>query len=63
MGCFATQVARSWKTVARVSTRQAAAALVQGLAATTFMTDVYAVKAGDTVLVHTVAGGLGLLFA
>jgi NADPH2:quinone reductase len=67
MGCFATHVARSWKNVAPlpagVSTKQAAAALVQGLTATTFMTDAYAVKAGDTVLVHTVAGGLGLLFA
>jgi NADPH:quinone reductase-like Zn-dependent oxidoreductase len=67
MGCFATHVARSWKNVAPlpagVSTKQAAAALVQGLTATTFMTDAYAVQAGDTVLVHTVAGGLGLLFA
>jgi NADPH2:quinone reductase len=67
MGCFATHVARSWKTIAPlpagVSTRQAAAALAQGLTATTFMTDASAVKAGHTVLVHTVAGGLGLLFA
>ena len=27
------------------------------------MTEAYDVKSGDTVLIHTVAGGLGLLFA
>jgi NADPH2:quinone reductase len=36
---------------------------VQGLTAVTFMNDAYAVQKGDTLLVHTVAGGLGLLFA
>jgi NADPH2:quinone reductase len=41
----------------------AGGALLQGLTALTFMTDAYDVKKGDTVLVHTVAGGLGLLFA
>jgi NADPH2:quinone reductase len=46
-----------------VSLATAGAALLQGLTAVTFMTEAYNVKAGDTVLVHTVAGGLGLLFA
>lgn len=34
-----------------------------GATALTFITEAYPVQAGDTVLVHTVAGGLGLLFA
>ena len=34
-----------------------------GATALTFVTEAYNVRAGDTVLVHTVAGGLGLLFA
>jgi NADPH:quinone reductase len=67
MGIFASHVSRSWKVVAPipegVSTREAAAAFLQGLTAITFMNDAYDVKQGDTVLVHTVAGGLGLLFA
>jgi NADPH2:quinone reductase len=46
-----------------VSLATAGAAVLQGLTAVTFMTEAYNVKAGDTVLVHTVAGGLGLLFA
>jgi NADPH2:quinone reductase len=37
--------------------------LLQSPTAVKFMTEAYNVKAGDTVLVHTVAGGLGLLFA
>lgn len=46
-----------------VSTQLAAAALLQGLTAVTFFEEAYKVKKGDTILVHTVAGGLGLLFA
>ncbi|KAJ7922766.1 hypothetical protein B0H13DRAFT_2249412 [Mycena leptocephala] len=46
-----------------VSTRTAAAALSQGLTVVTFMEEAYTVRKGDTILVHTVAGGLGLLFA
>lgn len=41
----------------------AGAALLQGLTALTFMTEAHAVRAGETVLVHTVAGGLGLIFS
>ena len=46
-----------------VPTKIAAAALLQGLTAVTFFEEAYKVKKGDTILVHTVAGGLGLLFA
>ena len=34
-----------------------------GATALTFITEAYNVQKGDTILVHTVAGGLGLLFA
>ncbi|CAK5264327.1 unnamed protein product, partial [Mycena citricolor] len=44
-------------------TRDAAAASSQGLTALTFIEEAYKVKKGDVILVHTVAGGLGLLFA
>ncbi|KAH9929813.1 NAD-P-binding protein [Fomitopsis serialis] len=46
-----------------VSLITAGAALLQGLTALTFITESYDVKKGDYVFVHTVAGGLGLLFA
>jgi NADPH2:quinone reductase len=46
-----------------VSTRTAAAVLLQGLTATTFMEEGYNVQKGDIILIHTVAGGLGLLFS
>jgi NADPH:quinone reductase len=36
---------------------------LQGLTAVTFTEDAYDVKKGDVILVHTIAGGLGLLFA
>ncbi len=39
----------------------AAAAMLQGLTAHYLMTSTYAVKPGDTVLVHAAAGGVGLL--
>ncbi|KAF8582155.1 NAD-P-binding protein [Ramaria rubella] len=45
-----------------ISTRVAAASLVQGLTALTFMTEAYEPQPGDWILVHTAAGGLGLLF-
>jgi NADPH2:quinone reductase len=44
-----------------VSTETAAAALLQGLTAHYLLHDSYAVRAGDTVLVHAAAGGMGLL--
>lgn len=46
-----------------ISTRLAAAALLQGLTTLGQVTESYDVKNGDTVLIHTVAGGVGLLHA
>jgi len=46
-----------------ISTREGAAGLLQGLTALTFVTEAYKVKRGDSILVHTVAGGVGSLFA
>ena len=46
-----------------ISTKIAAAAALQGLTAVTFTEEGYDVKKGDIILVHTVAGGLGLLFS
>jgi NADPH2:quinone reductase len=44
-----------------VSDEQAAAVLLQGLTAQYLVEDSYAVRAGDKVLVHAAAGGVGLL--
>jgi NADPH:quinone reductase len=46
-----------------VSPRMAAAALLQGMTALTLLTESHNVQAGEIVLVHTVAGGVGLLMA
>ncbi|KAI1798102.1 NAD(P)-binding protein [Ganoderma leucocontextum] len=66
-GAFSEYVTVPWnKTYALpdgVSTRDAAAGLLQGATALTFATEAYNVQKGDVVLVHTVAGGLGLIFA
>jgi len=67
LGTHATYVAVPWQKVypipASVSTRAAAAILLQGLTVATFVEEAYKVKKGDTILVHTIAGGVGLLFA
>lgn len=44
-----------------VSTKEAAAALLQGLTAWTLLKEAYPVQKGDHVLVHAAAGGVGLL--
>jgi len=44
-----------------VTTRQAAAAMVQGMTAYYLACTTYPLKAGDTCLVHAAAGGVGLL--
>lgn len=46
-----------------ISSLTAAASLLQGITAVSFFEEAYKVQKGDTILVHTVAGGLGLLFA
>ncbi|KAG6841743.1 hypothetical protein C0991_007629, partial [Blastosporella zonata] len=67
LGTHASHISVPWKFVypvpENVSTRTAAAGLLQGLTAYTFFEEAYKVKKDDTILVHTVAGGLGLLMA
>lgn len=67
MGAFAEYVSVPWTKIFpvpdAVSVDLAAASLTQGLTAITFMTESHNVKKGETILVHTVAGGLGLIFA
>ena len=67
LGIHATYASVPWDSVypvpSSISTQVAAASLAQGLTAITFFEEAYKVKKGDTILVHTVAGGLGLLFA
>ncbi|TFY77519.1 hypothetical protein EWM64_g6493 [Hericium alpestre] len=46
-----------------ISTRTAAASVLQGLTALTLLTESHNVQKGETVLIHTVAGGVGLLMA
>ncbi|KAH9928988.1 NAD(P)-binding protein [Amylocystis lapponica] len=65
LGAFAEYIIVPWKKVFPIPESvpfvTAAAALTQGATAITFMTESYNVQQGDIVLVHTVAGGLGLL--
>ena len=49
------------KLPAGVSTRQAAAVMLQGMTAHYLVDTTYALKPGDTCLVHAAAGGVGLL--
>src|SRR3989440_6431896 len=44
-----------------LSTRQGAAAMLQGLTAHYLACSTYPLKSGDTCLVHAAAGGVGLL--
>ena len=44
-----------------VDSRSAAAVLLQGMTAQYLVTDTYRLQAGDTVLIHAAAGGLGQL--
>lgn len=44
-----------------IDDRTAAALMMQGLTASHFATDFYAVRTGDVALVHAAAGGVGLL--
>jgi NADPH2:quinone reductase len=46
---------------ASVSTKQGAAAMLQGMTAHYLATSTYPLKSGDTCLVHAAAGGVGLL--
>jgi len=67
LGVHATYISVPWKSAfpvpSSISTQVASASLLQGITAVSFFEEAYKVKKGDTVLVHTVAGGVGLLFA
>jgi NADPH:quinone reductase len=52
---------KAWVLPENVSLADAAASTLQGLTALTFITESYNIQKGDTVFVHTIAGGLGLL--
>lgn len=64
-GTFAEYIAVPWaKTYpipSTLSTLTATAGTLQGTTALSFMTESYNVQKGDLILIHTVAGGLGLL--
>jgi NADPH2:quinone reductase len=47
---------------AGITTRDAAAAMLQGMTAHYLATSTYPLKPGDTCLIHAAAGGVGLLF-
>jgi NADPH:quinone reductase len=57
----AVPVARLVKLPAGVTTKQGAAAMLQGMTAHYLACSTYPLKAGDTCLVHAAAGGVGLL--
>lgn len=67
LGTHATHISVPWKWAypipPSISTRVAAASLLQTITVCSFFEEAYKVEKGDTILVHTVAGGLGLLFA
>jgi NADPH2:quinone reductase len=59
-------IAPAWKVVPlpeAISFETAAAVMLQGLTAHYLTHDSYAIQAGDTVLVHSISGGVGLLLA
>jgi len=61
---FAEYTAVPWKNVyplpETVSLLTGGATILQGLTALTLLTEAYPVKEGDTILIHTIAGGFGL---
>lgn len=65
MGSYAEYVkipaSRAVEVPAEMTDEQAAAAMLQGLTAHYLSHDTYALKEGDTALVHAAAGGVGLL--
>jgi NADPH2:quinone reductase len=64
-GTHATFVSAPWKNVFPVpeplTTKTAAATLIQGLTAVSFSEEAYNIQKGDVILIHAVSGGLGLL--
>jgi len=64
LGAFAEYMAVPWKDVfpipLGVTTLAAAAGLLHGLTAASFIEEAYMVQKDDVILIHTVAGGLGM---
>jgi len=64
-GALAEYLAVPWSDVflitPGITTLTATAALLQGVTATSAVEEAYTVQKGDIILIHTVAGGLGLL--
>ncbi|KAI6012610.1 hypothetical protein F5J12DRAFT_819149 [Pisolithus orientalis] len=65
LSSHAEYISVAWKTAypvpESITARTAAASLIQGLTAISFMEESYNVQKGDIILIHTIAGGLGLL--
>ena len=55
------QADRVVKIPAGIADHQAAAMMLQGMTVRYLIREVYAVKAGDTILIHAAAGGVGLI--
>jgi NADPH2:quinone reductase len=58
------RIVPAWRVLALpddIDDRTAAAMMVQGMTARYLLKDTYAVKPGDTILVHAAAGGVGLI--
>ncbi|PFH52349.1 hypothetical protein AMATHDRAFT_57416 [Amanita thiersii Skay4041] len=66
LGTHSTYISVPWKNVYPIpdslSLLVGAAGLLQGLTAVSFFHEAYDVQKGDVILIHTIAGGLGLLF-
>jgi NADPH2:quinone reductase len=64
-GAYATQrivpAARVVRLPAAIAARTAAAMMIRGMTARYLLRETYPVKAGDTILVHAAAGGVGLI--
>ena len=58
---IAAPVARLIKLPEKIDEQSAAAAMLQGMTAHYLVTSTYALKSGDTALIHAAAGGVGLL--
>jgi NADPH2:quinone reductase len=67
LGAHAEYISVPWTTTypvpESITTLTASASILQCITAVSFMTEAYEVKKGDVILVHTVAGGVGLLLA
>ena len=66
-GSFAEYISVPWSRAfalpSSISLRDGAALFIQGLTALTFSTESHNIQSGETVLIHAIAGGLGLIFS